>query len=370
MVKNKERDRRMDSIGIDRESMRAYKPLIGKVANDAEGRLWFYDHRWLCIGNTASDLSDIEIVIQLEEEQVRQCGAAFELIIKENVLYITFMKRPELLEYSITNHTYKLYKNNIKGLMLAQQYSSVFYEESLIFIPADISKPFCVFDLNRHQYAVHSGEKYNGIIGNVYRFQSIKKLLFPVYNTNKIFVMELDNLKGMFWGLNDDISVNAVYGTEKDLWICQNDKKVIINMKDGKTSYISLANENKVWRDPFSGLIKYEDKVIVLPRFDKHIYAIELGNESIEEISIPYDKEKFDKLGCSLTYGYHIDNGTLYLLPWGLDEVIELKLSDYKMTKRELQIKKNDYCEFIYQPPEREIEDNDLQNYIGWIAKH
>lgn len=361
----------MNSIGTDRRNMKTYRPLFGKIVRDTEGRLWFYDHRWLCIGNMESDLSDIKIVKQLEEEQARQCGAAFELMIREDTLYITFMKRPELLVYNIANHTYEIYKNNVEDSLLSQQYSSVFYEESLIFMPVDISKPICVFDFNKHQYTiVYSGETYNGIIGIVYKFQSGRKWLLPVYNTNKIFVMKPDKLKGKFMYLDNDISVNAIYGTEEDLWICQNDKKVIVNLKGGKAAYIPLTNDNKELGDPFSGLVKYEDKVIVLPRFDKHIYVIELKNEVIEEISVPYDKEEFEKRVCSLTYGYHIYNDILYLFPWGLDEIIELRLSDYRMTKRELQIKKDDYCEFIYQPPKKEMEDDDLQNYIGWIAKH
>lgn len=90
----------------------------------------------------------------------------------------------------------------------------------------------------------------------------------------------------------------------------------------------------------------------------------------IKEIPVPYDKEEFEKRGCSLIYGYHLYNDTLYLFPWGLDETIELQLSNYQITKRELLIEKDDYCEYIYQPPIREIEENDLQNYIGWLAKH
>ena len=192
----------------------------------------------------------------------------------------------------------------------------------------------------------------------------------PVYNTNKVFVFEPETLNAWFMELNNDISVNFVYGTEEDLWICQNNKKVIINIKDGKTEYITIANDDIVQRDPFSGLIKYENKVIVLPRFDKSIYVIELETKVIKEIPISFNKEEFDKLGCSLIYGYHIYNSILYLFPWGLEGIIELRLTDYQMTKRDLQIKRNDYCEFIYQPPTREIEEDDLQNYIGWIVKH
>lgn len=370
MVKNKERDRRMDSIRIDKENMKNYRPLFGRVVSDALGRLWFYDHRWMCIGNMASDLTEIEIVLQFKEEQIKQCGAAFDLIIKENILFIAFMKKTVLLTYNIVNHTYKLYKNNIEKSLMIQQYNSIFYKQSLIFIPMDISHPISILDLNNYQYMLHDREKYNGTIGNVYRFQNTQKLLMPVYNTNKVFVFEPETLNAWFMELNNDISVNFVYGTEEDLWICQNNKKVIINIKDGKTEYITIANDDIVQRDPFSGLIKYENKVIVLPRFDKSIYVIELETKVIKEIPISFNKEEFDKLGCSLIYGYHIYNSILYLFPWGLEGIIELRLTDYRMTKRDLQIKEKAYCEFIYQPPTREIEEDDLQNYIGWIVKH
>lgn len=347
--------------------MRDYKPILGKLARDAAGRQWFYDHKRQCIGNMESDLSDVKIVMQLEEEQIRQCGSALNSLIRDNILYIAFQGKPELLEYNITNHTYRLYKNNLADSKLSQQYISVFYEDAVIFIPTDISQKGYVFDLNMRHYTIAGGEMHTGNAYNM--IQNDGKIFLPVYGTNKIFVMDLDKQNGEVVTLDDGIAAYAICGTKEDLWICQSNKKVIVNLRNGKASYFILTDEDNALTNPFSNLVRYKDKVIVLPRFDIHIYVIELNNKVIKEITLQCDKEDFEKKRCSLTYGYHIYDDTLYLLPWGLDEIVELQLSDYKMTKRKLQITEEDYLKFFYQPPSREIEKDDLHNYMKWIQK-
>lgn len=333
------------------------KALIANVAEDAEGKLWFFENMYQFVGYFMEDSCQMHVVAECPKEL--SFFSALNIYLVQSTLFISSQYSPELLIYDISKNRFRLYQCNTKDN--ASQYDTVFWNDKIIFFPVETECSTYIFSIHEKKY-----KKVNWIeqedmfekTGQIY--QEKEKVWMPMLNKNIILQFCLENNQYEKIILSEDVHLKALCKKNNDLWLAQYDSMTILKYNCECCEQIVLKKSNTNIKEPFSKIFFVGQKCIVMPRFSEIIFVYDTDNGDITEIALPYKKSE-SKSVISLLYGFFISRKELFFLPWRRPRIFKLELRNYNLREFKMEVDSSDYIKIAIRNTLFEGDRGDLK---------
>ena len=342
------------------------------VAEDQEGKYWFFDRLHMVVGYFCEKNCQVHIVNRYNKKKNFD---AYDIYCIDNILYITSQRTAEILVYDMMNNCFQFHESNLRETQYA---SALLKNKDILLIPAALQFPSIIYHIREGSFEEKQWlkdetcrEDFLGrplIDGN--------RVLLPIYNKNYMIVLDLATLEYQSIFLSQGIRLQCV-STEINnaYYFTQSDKREIIRYADGKEEKIPL-DEDILFDNAFSKIFYLKGKLIMLPRYDNYIYVFDTDSKKSIKCRLP---EKFWDItgGASKIFDCFVRGDKVICLPWALPYICEIDLNTYKMDLKPIFVTYEDYSKWIlkdfvencmYNGKISEYSELGLEDFIQYIS--
>lgn len=246
------------------------------------------------------------------------------------------------------------------------QYSSVTYNEDIVFFPYELDNMLIIFQPKKKTYEEVEIDLPKLVLGkhqsNTVLFED--NVYIGVYGTNLIVKINLANLSVDVITLPDDIEISCLE--------IQNNGIVVTNLVKNEVLFLGDKSQKRVSLEPseyegrnFSRILTYNDRTILLPSKTDSIYVI---NEEQILKRIVFDNYKEYCLHGSLMWFASIHDDSLFCWPWGYRKLVILDLKTYELSQIDTEVSSLQamklLCQNDFFAESEEVNLNTLIEYL------
>lgn len=304
--------------------------VAGDSIKDKEERIWIWDRVHNLIGYFYGDIYKFHIANQYKE------GAfdGLSMYLREEVIYIVSQAKGNVLAYDIHKNSFQFYKSD-KQKGVSQYYSARIDQDKLMIFSYELRYGAILFDIQKKEFkeierlktVLYSDKVISSLI------ETEQKIMIAVSDSNEIVTIRKEDLTCFSDFVPDIENIGKICADGEDTtWAISKNGESLIRYTEEEYEKIEIGEKQE--QEACSRLVKYGEKIIMLPRYATELYIYDCSGKKIHkvEVEVPSEQKKFGN-GASLFWNCFKENGKLVLLPWRYRQMLELDLNslDVKM---------------------------------------
>lgn len=252
-------------------------------------------------------------------------------------------------------------------------------DEIVWIIPGLISQPLVTFNMNTKKFIKYSwwnNDVFKNIPNNLWGnylkgdVQIGKEVWGIIEGTSYLICTSLEYSKITVCDIGNGYELNYIVSDKEDLYLSADEGKKILkwNLRSGIQKIFELKVNDLLDNVAIHMMISLPNMILLVPRENNYIFKINRDTDSVElftELSDDIHRLTDQRNIWPYFGGYLIIGQSLYLLPYGVDKMVEINLEDHEINLRSILLQPEMEKYYITEVLWQEMEStSDWEGYV------